>query len=197
MSTPSRQLRPGRSGCPSGLRAALIVAAVALTQVRAGEAGAPRAALESFGPARYVAPTGWSAERKDRPVDPVMRFERDLDVIRIRVLGGKGSRYATPADFLRGFEATTMGHPPERRREIQVAGRKVWLYRHGYPLARGDPHVADPRPPELASEEFCILPVGDRFLVLSFAHESAIPDLDDAGTRAWEALLASVATGAE
>ena len=148
--------------------------------------------LEDFaGVARYLAPEGWLAEKAESPAAPSVRLSRGQDVIKVRLFGGKGSRYARPADYLKGFEATTMGNPPERLLQAKVAGLKVWVYRHGYPLVQGDPHVMDPRPPMLANEEFCILPAGSRFLVLSWAVERGVPDPEAADEASWQAFLSA------
>ena len=159
----------------------------------AGEGPVHKPALDSFGPARYAAPAGWELQKKDSAADPWRRFTQDSDVIEIKLVGGKGSRYASSADYLAGFEATTMGKPPEKLRQARVAGLKVWIWRHGYPINLGDPHVVDPRPPQLAREEFCLIPCGKKFLVLKWAHESPIPDLNAVGKKAWESFLGSLA----
>jgi hypothetical protein len=170
---------------------ALLAAVIASALAGAGEAPVPQPVLESFGPARYAAPADWEAERKDAAVDPSARYSRGLDVIKIRLLGGKGSRYSGPADYLKGFEATTMGKAPEKVRQVKAGASKVWLYRHGYPVDLGDPSAPPAGAPALASEEFCIVPHGGRFFILSFAHESPIPDPEAAGEKAWALFLAS------
>ncbi|MFA6317122.1 MAG: hypothetical protein WC943_06860 [Elusimicrobiota bacterium] len=137
------------------------------------------------------APQGWEKEEVLTRSDPYVSFSSGVDTIKARVLGGPGSRYAKPDDFLKGFEATTMGRPPEQVRQVKVAGEEVALYRHGYPVMLGDPHVRDPEPPRLAFEEFVVLPQGSRFFVLSWAHDSPIPDPYAAGDKEWERFLAS------
>ena len=162
----------------------------ALPQAGPGsQAQAP--APQALGRARFAAPAGWELERSDSAADPSVRLEKGLDVMRIRYLGGPGSRYRSPSGFLRGFEATTMGRPPKPVRRARLAGREVRVYGHGYPVDLGDPHLVDPRPPALAREEFCLLPSGRGFFVLSWAHESPVPDPEAAGEKAWRALLAS------
>lgn len=144
--------------------------------------------LEFAGVARFPPLEGWKLRRTEGQ-DSALQFTRGEDIIKVRLFGGKGSRYLKLHDYLKGFEATTMGSPPERVREETVSGLRVALYRHGYPLMQGDPHVMDPRPPALATEEFCILPVGSRFLVLSWAAESAVPDPEGSGNEAWRSFL--------
>ena len=151
---------------------------------------ADRPPLDFAGVARLQPLEGWKVRRTQGP-DPALSLLRGQDIIQVRLFGGKGSRYLRLPDYLKGFEATTMGDPPEKIRETTVGGLRVWVYRHGYPLTQGDPHVMDPRPPLLASEEFCILPVGGRFLVLSWALESNVPDPEAAGEAAWQSFLAS------
>ena len=146
---------------------------------------------DPFSSIGYSAPSGWELERNKPGREPELRFSKDLDAIKIRLRGGKGSRYASASDFVQGFEATTLGRPPEKLRKIRVAGRRVWLYRHGYPVMLGDPHMQDPRPPQLAQEEFCVIPWGGKFWVLSWTLDSPVPDPEAAGERAWELFLSS------
>jgi hypothetical protein len=149
--------------------------------------------VDFAGAARCQAPEGWQSEKAESQADPALRFSHDSDLIKIRLFGGKGSRYQGPADYLRGFEATSLGKPPQRLRQSQVAGTTVWVYRHSYPLSAGAPGFVDPRSPALASEEFCIMPLGKRFFVLSWAHESPIPDPKSLGGKAWQEFLSSFA----
>lgn len=157
----------------------------------AGEAAMAKDTPDPFSSVRYAAPAGWSVAKSSARKGPELRFAKGADVIRLRRLGGPGSRYKGPADYLAGFEATTMGKPPEKVRQTKVAGKKVWVYRHGYPIVLGDPHVQDPSPPRLAREEFCVIPYRGQFFVLSWAWESPVPDLESAGEDAWRAFLSS------
>ncbi|HBL19072.1 MAG TPA: hypothetical protein DD417_20510 [Elusimicrobia bacterium] len=172
-------------------KTALLAAVIASALAGAGEAPVPQPVQETLGAARFSGPAGWESEKSGTAADPGVRFSRGLDVIKVRLLGGKGSRYAGPDAFLKGFEATTMGKAPERVRQVKAGGRKVWVYRHGYPVDLGDPSAPPAGAPALASEEFCVIPLGGKFFVLSFAHESPIPDPEAAGEKAWAALLAS------
>ncbi|MCX5794572.1 MAG: hypothetical protein NTY77_03640 [Elusimicrobia bacterium] len=152
-------------------------------------AAAPVKQLADFaGVAKVQAQEGWTVRRTEGN-DPALRLSLGSDIISARLFGGEGSRYLGLHDYLKGFEATTMGSPPERVREATVGGLRVWFYRHGYPINLGDPDTARAGPPELAAEEFCILPVGRRFLVLSWAHESPVPDPEDSGEAAWREFL--------
>jgi len=146
--------------------------------------------IEFAGVARCEAAAGWRLQKDESAADPFLRLAEDPYVIRVRLLGGKGSRYATMDDFLSGFEATTMGRPPEKLRIIKVAGVETWLYRHGYPIMLGDPHVSDPTAVRLAEEEFCLLPTGTRFIVLCWARED-LPDPMGRGEAIWRSFLDS------
>ncbi len=158
---------------------------------RAGEGPVHKPVLHSFGPARYAVSAGWKLEETGSTADASWRFTKNLDTIELKLLGGQGSRYTSPSDYLSGMEATTMGKAPEKLRQVQVAGLKVWLFRHGYPINLGDPHVADPHPPQLAQIEFCIIPYKKNFFLLSWTHASSLPDLDTVGKKAWEFFLTS------
>jgi hypothetical protein len=171
----------------SPLLAVLIIPALAAAPK---ESPVNKPPLEFAGVARFPPLEGWTVRRTEG-TDPSLILSRDQDIIKARLFGGKGSRYLRLPDYLKGFEATTMGNPPEKVREATVSGLRIWFYRHGYPLMQGDPSVMDPRPPMLASEEFCILPVGGRFLVLSWAVESPAPDPDAPGEAVWQSFLDS------
>ncbi|MBI5622810.1 MAG: hypothetical protein HY924_03425 [Elusimicrobia bacterium] len=177
-----------RSFLAAALLALLCGGASAADKAKVPAKGGPGQALSRAG---VVPPKGWEKEEVFTRADPYVSFTLGEDIIKVRLLGGPGSRYAKPEDFLKGFEAATMGRPPERVREVKVAGEKAWLHRHGYPIMLGDPHLFDPKPPRLAMEEFVVLPRGRRFFVLSWAHESPIPDPDAVGEKAWEGFLAS------
>lgn len=139
-------------------------------------------------------PKGWKSEEYANAggAEPVVAYSDGLDRITIRVFGAKGSAYRTPASFLAGPAASTMGQKPESIGSVTAAGRRLPLYRHGFPINLGDPHAA-PRPTVLGREIFCILPAaGGRFIVLAYARESPAPDLDRRGEKAWEAFLKAV-----
>lgn len=145
----------------------------------------------AFSAAGFLSPPGWEKEEVGTPSDPYVSYSMGADTIKVRLVGGGGSRYRSEESFLKGYEATTMGRPPREVRKVGVAGREVALYSHGYPIMLGDPHVSDPRPPQLAAEQFVILPHGRKFFVLSWSHESPAPDPDFAGEKAWETFLSS------
>jgi hypothetical protein len=165
-------------------------AAVPTAAASSSETPVATAWIDLAGVARCQAPQGWTIEKTESAVNPTVRFSNGQDIIRAKLLGGTGSRFATQADYLAGFAATTMGRPPEKIRSIMVAGIETWIYRHGYPTQLGDPHVHDPRPPVLAEEEFCLLPLKEGFVVLSWAREGP-PDPDDSGAVAWRSFLDS------
>jgi hypothetical protein len=164
----------------------------AVPAAAADTGGTPSAAqwIDFAGVARCEAPRGWEIERTDGAADPELRFSSGENIIRACLFGGAGSRFATQAAYLTGFAATTMGRPPERIRPARVAGIEIWIYRHGYPIQLGDPHVHDPRPPTLADEEFCLIPLKERFVVLSWACEGP-PNPDHSDNDAWQSFLDS------
>lgn len=139
-------------------------------------------------------PKGWNSEEYANAggADPVEAFSDGVDRITIRAFGGPGSAYKKPAGFLAGAAASTMGRKPESVGSATVAGRRLTVYKRGFPINLGDPH-APSGPPMLGKEFFCVLPVsGGRFVVLSYARESPAPDLERRGEEAWEAFLRTV-----
>ncbi len=139
-------------------------------------------------------PKGWNLEEyaNSGGADPVEAYVDGVDRITVRAFGGPGSAYKKPADFLSGAAAGTMGRKPEAAGSVKVAGRRLTVYKRGFPVNLGDPH-APSGPTMLGREYFCVLPVsGGRFIVLSYARESPAPDLERRGERAWEAFLKTV-----
>jgi len=139
-------------------------------------------------------PDGWKAQdyANSGGADPVIAYEDGLDRITLRAFGGPGSAYKTPALFLAGASASTMGRKPENAGSVSAAGRRLALYKRGFPMSLGDPH-APSGPPMLGVERFVILPAaGGRFVVLAYARESPAPDLEGRGDAAWGAFLKTV-----
>lgn len=144
----------------------------------------------------FTAPDGW--HRVDYANasgnDPVLKFEKGADSIIVRLFGGKGSSYRTPERFFSGPAAGTMGKAPDAAGTADVGGKTTALYSHQYPLDGQDPHAVTARPERFATETFCVLPPfkDGRFAVLSYARESAVPDPDEKGEKAWRAFLKTV-----
>ncbi|MBI5210667.1 MAG: hypothetical protein HY927_11910 [Elusimicrobia bacterium] len=168
-----------------------IAGVITIDAAPAGTADAGQGKARVGDRARYTVPPGWEAEETASDADPAVTLSKGQDAIKIRLLGGPGSRYAGPREFLEGFEARTMGRPAEDLGLVAVAGVKTRLYRAGVPIMLGDPHVRDPRPPQLAWTQFCVLPSGDRFIVLSWTLESPVPDPEAAGEKAWRRFLSA------
>lgn len=162
----------------------LLAAVVALLPASVGAAGGkvtkkpmpvePGAAFRAL--AAFTAPKGWAPEEYANGPDAVLRYEKGLDRISLRLYGSKGSAHKDPADFLRGPAATTMGKAPEPVGHVLVGGKKRPFYKRGYPIMLGDPHVRGGIPPALAVEHFVVLPLSDGlFLVAAHAFESPVP----------------------
>lgn len=142
----------------------------------------------------YQPPKGWKVEEyaNSGGADPVVAFVDGLDLITVRVFAAQCSEYKTPAAFLSGPAASTMGRKPETAGSITTAGRRLMLHKHGFPINLGDPHALS-GPTMLGREVFCILPASNgRFIVLSYAHESPAPDMEHHGEKAWETFLKTV-----
>lgn len=174
---------------------ALSAAASAATPVevyKTVKAPTPSQAISGF--LRYQAPKDWRVEEyaNGGGADPVVAFVDGLDRIAVRVFGAPGSGYKNPASFLSGPAASTMGRKPEKVETVEVAGRRLAVYKRGFSINLGDPHSPS-GPTSLGREVFCLLPAsGGRFIVLSYARESPAPDMERRGEKAWEAFLKSV-----
>ena len=107
----------------SPLAAVLLGAAVAAQPPQSGSPAARAvAAVVSF-----TAPAGWARSdyANSGGADPVVAFEEGSDRIAVYLYGSPGSFYKTPADFMLGPAATTMGRAPERAGEALVDGHAV------------------------------------------------------------------------
>lgn len=161
----------------------------------AADKKAPSPSKEISAVVRFQPPAGWRREdyANSGGADPVTAFSSGLDRIVVRVFGSPGSAYKDPSSFLAGAAASTMGRPPEKAAEELVAGRRVVVYKRGFPVSLGDPHSPGAPQPPMGKEVFLILPgTKGRFAVLSYARESPAPDLEGAGERAWAEFLKTV-----
>lgn len=200
---PTRGLRAPRIRATALLgRRAAFVAALALAAVACSEEPARPVAPAAEGPAwraiaslvTFDAPTGFTREERagEGGVDPVVRFSSGLDRITVRVFGAAGSAHATPDAYLASPAASTMGRAPTPAGTVTVGDRTLPLYRRGFPIMLGDPHVPA-APVTLGREVFCVLPTsGARFVVLAWEVESPVPAPDGGGEDAWSTFLRSV-----
>lgn len=175
------------------LSAVLAVSAAAAPVEKPVKETTPSAVVSSL--VRFAAPKNWNKEEyaNGGGADPVVAFADGLDRISVRVFGAPGTAYKTPADFLAGPAASTMGRKPEAAGRVAVAGKTVPLYSHGVPVMVGDPHARTAGPPMLGREVFCVLPAANgRFVVLALSRETPTPDPDRKGEKAWSAFLKSV-----
>jgi hypothetical protein len=179
------------------LIAAVVLAAAAGAAETPMKKTPPPSAAAVASVVRFAPPAGW--DRSDYAnaggADAVVSFESGLDRISVYLYGAKGSFYRSPADFMRGPAATTMGRAPVRTAVALVAGRRLSVYRRGYPLAEGDPHIPSSGRERMGTETYCVLPPAPdgRFVVLSWARDTPAPDPRSLGEKAWKAFLKTVA----
>lgn len=136
---------------------------------------------------KYEVPKGWTEEFAANQGDPQTLLSRDLHQIKIRLSGGEGSRYKTAGDFLAGFEARSEGRPAEKMGQAAVSGRRVMIYRRAVPVSLPDPGTGGPS--TYTQEEFCVVPAGKNFFVLSYSYGDSIPDPGYDGQEAWRKFL--------
>lgn len=140
--------------------------------------------------AKYEVPKGWSEEFSTNQGDPQALLSRDLHQVKVRLSGGEGSRYKTAGDFLVGFEARSKGgKQAEKLGAIAVSGTRAMLYRREVPVSMPLPDTGGPV--TYTSEEFCVVPAGKTFFILSYSYGDAIPDPGYDGKEAWRKFLNS------
>jgi hypothetical protein len=176
------------------LAAALILAAAAgATAEEKVKTKTPAQAVGAL--LAFTPPKGWTASgyANAEGADPVVRFEKLSDAVVIRVFGAPGSAYATPKDFLAGPAGSDQGAAPESAGTAAVAGKKVELHRRSFSIEASDPHRPSPGRSLKGSEVYGVVPLKKgRFAVLAYRRESPIPDIDQAGEKAWTAFLKSI-----
>jgi len=138
--------------------------------------------------AHYKVPAGWTEEFSTNQGDPQAVLSKGLHKIRVRFSGGEGSRYKNAAEFLAGFESRSRGGKlPEKTGLVKVSGSKVLLFRREKAVSLPPPDESGPA--SFAPEEFCAVPAGKRFFVLSYLYEDSIPDPDYDGLKVWRTFL--------
>ena len=138
--------------------------------------------------AKYEVPKGWAEEFVSNQGDPQAVVTRDLHKIKVRLSGGAGSRYKSSAAFLAGFEALSKGgKKADKTGAAAVSGQRVLLYRREVPVSMPAPDTGGPS--TFATEEFCLVPAGKLFFVLSYSYDDSIPDASYDGLAAWRQFL--------
>ena len=152
----------------------------------AGQSKSTASAIASA--AHYQAPRGWEESFSVNQGDPQALLARGLHRIRVRLLGGAGSRYKSSGSFLAGFETRSKdGARPEKLGSAVVSGARVLLFRRLVPLKLPAPETT--APVSYVEEEFCVVPQGSRFFILTYSYSGAVPDPDYDGHKAWQEFL--------
>ena len=137
---------------------------------------------------KYEVPQGWAEEFSLNQGDPQALISRGLHRIKVRLSGGGKSRYKTAGDFLLGFEALSKGGKrAEKTGTAAVSGRRVMMYRREVPVSLPPPDTGGPS--VFAREEFCVVPAGKMFFILSYSYGDSIPDPAYDGLKAWRKFL--------
>ena len=138
--------------------------------------------------AKYEVPKGWTDEFSMNQGDPQALLSLDLHQIKVRLSGGEGSRYKTAGDFLVGLEARSKGgKQPEKTGSAAVSGARVMLYRREVAVSLPLPDTGGPS--TYTQEEFCVVPAGKMFFILSYSYRDSIPDPVYDGREAWRKFL--------
>ncbi|HBA61115.1 MAG TPA: hypothetical protein DCZ92_09910 [Elusimicrobia bacterium] len=138
--------------------------------------------------ARYEVPQGSTETFVTNQGDPQAVLARDLHKIKVRLSGGKGSRYKTSGDFMAGFEVLSKGgKKAEKAGPVLVSGERVMLFSREVAVSLPAPDTGGPS--IFGKEEFCVVPYGKQFFVLSYAYGDSIPDPSYDGLAAWRQFL--------
>jgi len=140
--------------------------------------------------AKYEVPPGWKEEFTLNQGDRQAVLTRESHRIKVRLSGGAGSRYKTAGAFLGGFEALSRGgKKAEKTGSAAVSGSRVLLYSREVPVSMPAPDTGGPS--AFAREEFCVVPAGKMFFILSYSYGDSVPDPSYDGLKAWRKFLES------
>ena len=145
----------------------------------------PRSPIRGL--ASFAAPKGWTTQETDILAEPIVTLSSGTRKFSLELFGGKDSRHETPQAFLESFEARgDDGKPPASLGSVLAAGRKIAAYARRYTMS-GQGRAPDDMParPEVMDQQFVVLVVGKKFLVVSWTRTS-LPDM--AGSPATEKL---------
>lgn len=141
---------------------------------------------------KYELPKGWAEEFVMNQGDQQAVLTRDLHKIKVRFSGGEGSRYKSSGAFLAGFEALSRGgKKADKSGSAVVSGVRVLIYRREIAVSLPAPDVGGPS--TFTREEFCVVPAGKQFFVLSYSYGDSIPDTSYDGLAAWRQFLKTFA----
>ena len=137
------------------------------------------------------APPAWKVAKRWARKDPEAVLSAYSQSIRVRLYGGKGSSYATIEEFLDSPEAKAGADKSVPTGKVKVSGKEAEGYRLEYQGEAGSPEVARSQKYRVV-KEFCVLPAGKRFFVLSYTVTAGAllkkPELDEA---LWTRFLSS------
>jgi len=140
--------------------------------------------------AKYEVPPGWTEAFSMSQGDPQALIKREAHKIKVRLSGGAGSRYKTADDFMGGFEVLSRGgKKAERTGSVVVSGMRVMIYSRDVAISLPPPDTGGPA--VFTREEFCLVPAGRKFFVLSYSYGDSIPDPTYDGLKAWRKFLES------
>jgi hypothetical protein len=172
-------------------RASSLLALVLL----AASAGATEKTMPSSDPvsaaARFKAPAGWQREAGSFGADSFLSFSSGTLRLRVQMLGGKGSRYASPNEFLAGPEARGADGKAAVGRLTSVGGRKLKVYARSYQAPSGAPGGMSTGGGDDVEERFALVPAGKAFFVLSYTRRNEAPAESPLDLAVWTRFLAS------
>lgn len=166
----------------------LLLAAPAVPSERAMNPSDPVSAA-----ARFSGPAGWQRDTGSFGADHFVTFSSGTLRLRVQLLGGKGSRYATPKAFLAGPEAKSGGKAAAGRL-TKVGTRQVRVYERSYETPVGDPGAMGGGATQTVEERFAVVPAGKAFFVLSYTRRNEVPAPEPLDLDPWTRFLASFRT---
>ncbi|TBR17094.1 hypothetical protein EPO15_17710 [bacterium] len=160
----------------------------------AAPAGASEKTMPSSDPvsaaARFKGPAGWQRDAGSFGADAFVTFSSGTLRLRVQLLGGKGSRYATAKEFLASPEAKSGGKAAVGK-TTTVGRRKFKVYERTSEAPTGAPGAMGPGSSDTVDERFAVVPAGKTFFVLSYSRRNEVPAEAPLDLGVWTKFLAS------
>lgn len=148
----------------------------------------PEASDQFSGAVSYTIPAGWTKSSGEKQADKLLTLSHGAHSITIRLSGEPKSRYKNGNEFLAGFEARSAdGTRPKKIAQLKISGKSVLLFSRKIAVHMSPPDTAGPA--EFAVQEFCVIPAGNKFFILTYSSNSSIPDPDYNALAAWRTFL--------
>lgn len=128
--------------------------------------------------ARFKGPAGWQRDTGSFGADHFVTYSSGTLRLRVQLMGGKGSRYATTKAFLESPEGKGGDGKPPAGRTLRVGKRPFMMYSRSMSMDIGPQGMGPAGMLRTIDEEFTFARAGRRFFVISLTRTLDVPPED-------------------